>query len=1634
MKRIHGAGGGGKGGSSSQQTPKEAADNLNSTQYATVLDLISEGEIQGLKNGLQSIYLDNTSLQNADGSYNFQNVTVYATNGTQTQSYIPVASDIENPESVGVTVKQATPVVRTITDSNVNAVRLTINFPALQEFTDKGDIVGASVQLNIAIQYNGGGYTTVINDVVKGRTGDLYQRDYLVNLSGAFPVDIKVTRVTADSASSKLVDAFSWQYFTKIVYAKLNYPNSALVGLRVDSEQFNSIPARSYLVRGIKVKIPNNATVDQINGRLIYNGLWNGIFGPAQWTTDPTWILWDLLINTRYGLGDQIQEAQLDKWAFYAASQYCNELVYSNLSKGVQTSPRSIDPNKNYATISGVDPTLLSVDVYHFGEGSSVSRPVIIYIHGGAWAFGDKTAVESKAQFFNDNGYIFVSVNYRLSPSNILLPYSSFNPNRVKHPIHISDCASAVGWVYSNINNYGGNRSKIILLGHSAGAHLVSLLATNQGYITNAGVPSAAILGTVSVDTEGGSVLNQIKNPVSGGESQLNLTSKFYQNAFGIYPDASITNTASPITIDFPTIAAAEASYATASPINQITASTPPFLVIGRGASDRIAAQQSFVSALQSASRPVTYICYPGDATYTHPEINKCIGSQLDPPSGKTLPANVANVSTQIINFVKNLAQAPAPPIVTSNQNLEPRFSCNVNIQTQEETYKVINDISSVFRAMPYWSTGALTVMQDKPADSAYLFTLANVSEEGFSYTSSSLKNRPTVAVVSYMDLDLRNVAYEEVEDPDLISKYGVVKSEITAFACTSRGQANRLGKWLLYSEWNEQEIISFTASIDAGVLVRPGQIIDVSDPVRAGSRRGGRISSATTTVITIDDATGLTTANAPTLSVILPNGTVETKSVSGISGKAITVSSAFSAAPNSNSVWVFQSTDLKTTQWRVISVIEQDDAQYAVTALAYNASKYNYIEQSIPLQERDTTNLNNLPTAPTNLMLSEALYKYQDQVRAKVIASWKSVIGVNAYVVKWRKNFGNWTQDTVSAPDFEILNTTPGIFDFEIYSQSPTFKLSVSKLTGSINALGKTAPPGDVPALYAVLDPDVGVTLSWDPVTDLDLQGYEIWQGPAWGSGTKLGVFAATSKKLGLLTAGTTTWWIKALDTSGSYSTTATSTSITIAPAGAPTTSGVFSNDSLIFSWTAVAGSLSTAFYEVRYGTVSDTWATATALGTVLGTTYAIKGAWVGTQRFFVKAVDLKGNYGASATFDAVITAPSQPSITQQVIDNNVLLQWTDSTQTLPITAYELRKGATWASATVIGTKQGKFTTVFESFSGTYVYWLAGIDSAGNYGTPGSVSAQVNQPPDYVLKLNQNSAFTGTSTNMLAYGTGLLASVNTTETWTTHFTSRSWTSPQDQINAGYSYFLMPSTTTAQYYEDIDYGTVLAGTKVTTTLTSSVVAGSTTITPTISVRGTTSTSATYSQSTTTITVTSTAHGLAVGALVYLNFTSGTATSGSYIVATAATNSFTVTSATSATTSGNVSWTAWTTYSNISSVFATNFRYIRAQYDLASAGGDDLLQLTGLNIRLDSKLRNDSGTGTANSSDSGGTVVNFNIAFVDVDSISVTPATTSAVIAVYDFVDVPNPTSFKVLLFNTSGTRVSGGFSWSARGV
>lgn len=323
MRQIRGSGGGGKDAGGGGRSPIESPDSLRSRQYARVVDLLSEGEIVGLVDGLKSVYLNDTPVQNADGSYNFSGVTMASRVGTQSQDYIPGFASVEAETAVSVPVEAAAPVVRSISNANANAVRVTVSVPQLtQQNTENGDIGGTSVSIAIDVQTGGGGYVEKITDTINGKTTSRYQRAYRIELTGAGPWDVRVRRLTADSVSSTLNNATYWDSYTEIVDAKLRYPNSALVAMSVDSERFNSIPGRGYEMKGLLVRIPSNYDPEDRS----YTGIWDGTFTTA-WTDNPAWCFYDLVTNARYGLGAFIDASQVEKWALYEIAQHCDELV-----------------------------------------------------------------------------------------------------------------------------------------------------------------------------------------------------------------------------------------------------------------------------------------------------------------------------------------------------------------------------------------------------------------------------------------------------------------------------------------------------------------------------------------------------------------------------------------------------------------------------------------------------------------------------------------------------------------------------------------------------------------------------------------------------------------------------------------------------------------------------------------------------------------------------------------------------------------------------------------------------------------------------------------------------------------------------------------------------------------------------------------------------------------------------------------------------------------------------------------------------------------------------------------------------------------------------------------------------------
>ena len=292
------------------------------------------------------------------------------------------------------------------------------------------------------------------------------------------------------------------------------------------------------------------------------------------------------------------------------------------------------------------------------------------------------------------------------------------------------------------------------------------------------------------------------------------------------------------------------------------------------------------------------------------------------------------------------------------------------------------------------------------------------------------------------------------------------------------------------FSEQNESEVISFTTSIDAGAIVRPGSVISVNDPVRGGERRSGRINAATTTQITVDNIQNLDTFTGSNkkCSVILPDGSVETKDVTGVVGGVITLDSALSATPNVNAIWLLQSSTLEAQTFRVITVEEQDGINYAITALTYIDGKYANIESGISLPSRSISLLNEPKSPPSNLQASERIVVINNLAVTKLILSWVSVTGVSQYLVQYRFNNTNWVSEIVFRPDFELIGTEAGTYEFKVYSYNAALKLSATSSNLTFNAVGKTQAPGDVQNLTIEPVTNKLIRLRWTESVDPDV------------------------------------------------------------------------------------------------------------------------------------------------------------------------------------------------------------------------------------------------------------------------------------------------------------------------------------------------------------------------------------------------------------------------------------------------------------------------------------------------------------------------------------------------------------------
>jgi len=452
-------------------------------------------------------------------------------------------------------------------------------------------------------------------------------------------------------------------------------------------------------------------------------------------------------------------------------------------------------------------------------------------------------------------------------------------------------------------------------------------------------------------------------------------------------------------------------------------------------------------------------------------------------------------------------ASAYASELITDpiTETTEPRFSCNVILNQRMDAYTLINDLCSIMNAMPFYGVGTLQIAQDRPTNTAtntsdpvYIFTNANVTANGFTYQGTGQRTKFTEVEVSYFDNDTQQINYELITTDqittlsDAVSKFGRTRKTLKTFACTSRGQANRLGRWFLYSNLRECEVVSFTTTIEAGVVIRPSAIIGIADTMRAGIRRGGRINTgSSTTQIIVDDEnnTDLATINSATLSVILQDGTMESRSISAISGKTITVSSAFSTVPQANSIWAIENTTTEFQTYRVLSINESNYCEYQITATIHDTNKYTQVEDpTVAADPRNITTLIDEKPSPSSPSAIEQIVVLNNRAVSKIFVSWEPVLGVKEYLVEFQFEKNNPERVRISRPSFELFESTLGSYTFKIKSYNALGVLSSTTTTVGVEAIGKTAVPADVKNLRIEPLSDEFVRLRFDKSTDVDV------------------------------------------------------------------------------------------------------------------------------------------------------------------------------------------------------------------------------------------------------------------------------------------------------------------------------------------------------------------------------------------------------------------------------------------------------------------------------------------------------------------------------------------------------------------
>lgn len=958
---------------------------------------------------------------------------------------------------------------------------------------------------------------------------------------------------------------------------------------------------------------------------------------------------------------------------------------------------------------------------------------------------------------------------------------------------------------------------------------------------------------------------------------------------------------------------------------------------------------------------------------------------------------------------------------------------CNIVFDSTVSIRKALDLVGTIGRGSVIQFGSKFDVIIDK-ADTipvqAFTLGMGNIVKDSFKQTFLPIVDRANVIEVTYYDkeFDYANTIIE-VSSDNFDNVVELNRTSITLVGCTDRAQAWKHAKYLLNCNRYLTETVTLQADKDS-LVCKYGDIVKVSHDVPMYGISGRIVSCNSNTVVIDRDIDMVAGKNYAIQLRNSSNYTYEYQVVNtGTTTNILTFNSPIIEVFSEFDNYSFGEVGKVSKLFRVIKISTSNDLTRTLTLLEYNEDVYND-ESIIDIPVISSFAISNLRATDyiryakdssietvmqlawsgaslsytvsykkstdsayqsvkafdnnIDLIVEDTLYNIiVTEANGKSVSINYSVVGktaipddVTSLVCTESGNVFTLSWDYVPPVDFkefviylasvEIGRTTSKTFSYKSLGlTSKSFTVKAIDTTGNLSLgvnVTKTASSPNALTGLSVSYGLSGITLSWNKSIENDFSFYEVRDADSnWGTiGT---LYKGVDTSCVIVPTTNKTYYVRQCDLGGNYSTTSSILATLPTPSTPSNITHTFSDTTssmaeVTLNWDDSTTPFGISYYKVAYGAKNVT---------IKASEIKVTADWEGDMVFSITAYDSFGL--TSTTSQKTITkSPPNPPINFrfQVIDNNVLFYWDEPTiTTLPITSYELKRGTSWDTAELIGKKSGGFTTVFESVGGNFTYWIASIDSDNRYSTPTSVTATVSQPPDFILNVSNTSTFNGTKNNMLLKNGYLLANIDMTKTWATHFSSMGWTTIQNQIDAGYPIFIQPTLTAGYYEETVDLGTVLASSRVTVTLSGQTLAG----------------------------VVSTSCDISVS-------TDGV---------------------------------NWTTYTNMFQVFATNFRYYKFKINVSATTTQGLYKITDITSVLDSKLKNDGGSTACLSTDAGGTTVNFNMPFVDITSITVTPLGTTPITAMYDFVDTPNPTSFKILLFNSSGTRVSGTASWSVKG-